>query len=106
MRIVLTRSLGRYLAARCARRSLPTLTVRKLVAGEAFDKASYAANFSRFPSVLGFYNEMRRYSASLTLCIAYGKRAPTYDGVDASGFSVKEFYRLEHEFNFFLEVGE
>lgn len=46
-----------------------------------------------------FYKEMRRYSASLTLSIAYGKRATTFDNVDASGFSVKHFYELEHKFN-------
>lgn len=46
-----------------------------------------------------FYEEMRRYSCSLTLSIAFGKRAPTFHGVDNAGFSVKEFYRLEHAFN-------
>lgn len=46
-----------------------------------------------------FYEEMRRYSCSLTLSIAFGKRAPTFHGVDSAGFSVKEFYRLEHAFN-------
>ncbi|BEI84127.1 hypothetical protein CcaverHIS002_0407310 [Cutaneotrichosporon cavernicola] len=56
------------------------------------------------PGVVGNH-EMRRYSCSLTLAIAFGKRAPTFDGVDSAGFSVKEFYRLEHAFNFFLEVG-
>ncbi|BEJ14865.1 hypothetical protein CspHIS471_0406320 [Cutaneotrichosporon sp. HIS471] len=54
---------------------------------------------------VNFYQEMRRYSCSLTLAIAFGKRAPTFNGVDSAGFSVKEFYRLEHAFNFFLEVG-
>jgi cytochrome P450 len=54
---------------------------------------------------VNFYEEMRRYSCSLTLGIAFGKRAPTFHGIDSAGFSVKEFYRLEHAFNFFLEVG-
>lgn len=47
----------------------------------------------------GFYEEMRRYSCSLTLSVAYGKRAPTFEGRDSSGFSVQRFYELEHAFN-------
>jgi hypothetical protein len=38
---------------------------------------------------------MRRYSASLTLSIAFGKRAPTFAGKDKSGFSVKEFFMVQ-----------
>lgn len=45
-----------------------------------------------------WYDEMRRYSCSLTLAISYGKRAPTFDGVDKAGFSVAKFYDLEHRF--------
>ncbi|KAM0749101.1 cytochrome P450 [Meredithblackwellia eburnea MCA 4105] len=52
-----------------------------------------------------FYQEMRRYSASLTLSIAYGKRAPTFHGKDKSGFSVERFYTAAHKFNHLLEVG-
>ena len=41
---------------------------------------------------------MKRYSCSLTLTIAHGKRAPTYAERDQSGFSVQDFYRISHEF--------
>ncbi|EJU01233.1 cytochrome P450 [Dacryopinax primogenitus] len=52
-----------------------------------------------------FYEELRRISCSLALTIAFGKRAPTFSGKDAIGFSVEHFYHVAHAFNFFLEVG-
>lgn len=52
-----------------------------------------------------FYQEMRRYSASLTLSFAFGKRAPTFDQADRSGFSLKRFYEASLKFNHMLEPG-
>lgn len=50
-------------------------------------------------------SELRRYAASLTMCIAYGKRAPTFEGKDSSGFRVKDFYDHKLRFARTLEVG-
>lgn len=53
----------------------------------------------------GFYQEMRRYSGSLTLAIAFGKRAPTFERADQCGFSLKRFFDVQLKFNHMLEVG-
>lgn len=45
-----------------------------------------------------FYEELQRYSCSVATCISYGKRASTFRGVDKTGFSAMEFYRLDEDF--------
>ena len=45
-----------------------------------------------------FYEELQRYSCSVATVISYGKRAPTFRGVDKTGFSCQEFYRLDEDF--------
>jgi hypothetical protein len=72
-----------------------TLSTTNVVAHVPLQNAEgIAVLYNTLQNPKDYYKEMRRYSASLTLSIAYGKRATTYDGVDASGFSVAEFYRV------------
>lgn len=78
-------------------RTLAPGVVDRHVALQHAEGAAVLYNLLQRPT--SFYEELRRYSCSLALAMAHGKRAPTFSGVDSSGFSVKEFYRLEHDFN-------
>lgn len=62
------------------------------------NKTAFSLDAIRYTNTRFWSSEMKRYSCSLTLTIAHGKRAPTYSEHDRSGFSVADFYRLSHEF--------
>lgn len=57
-----------------------------------------ATLFSLLNDPANFYEELQRYSCSVATVISYGKRAPTFRGVDKTGYSCKEFYRLDEDF--------
>lgn len=57
-----------------------------------------ATVFNILQTPADFYEELQRYSCSVATVVSYGKRAPTFRGTDKSGFSCKEFYRLDEEF--------
>ncbi|KAL7009677.1 hypothetical protein EMMF5_000585 [Cystobasidiomycetes sp. EMM_F5] len=64
-----------------------------------------ATVFNLLANPSDFYEEIQRYPCSVATVLSYGKRAPTFRGIDKSGYSCKEFYRLDEDFLKLLEVG-
>lgn len=81
-------------------RTLPCPALSQLLEGHIpiQNAEANATLYSLLNDPANFYEELQRYSCSVATVISYGKRAPTFRGVDKTGFSAKEFYRLDEDF--------